>query len=88
MAQLGEQSRRECLRPYAVPVMRLNMLLLDGYSAENAIAVAGGRDDLRIGLRTADVVYQSEQGDLEATLESLHRVREKLGEQRAVGAPP
>ena len=82
MAQLGDQARREFVRPYAMPVVRLNMLLLDSYPAEDAIALAGGRDELRIGLHTADVVYQSEQGELEETLASLRRVRAKLIEQR------
>lgn len=85
LAQKAQQARREFVRPYTAPVMRLRMLLTEGYPAQQAIELAGGKPDIQIGLHASGTIFEGELNTLEQSLESLRRVRHKLDEQRAVG---
>jgi hypothetical protein len=84
LAQKAQQARREFVRPYTAPVMRLRMLLTEGYPAQQAIELAGGKPDIQIGLHASRMIFKGELNTLERSLESLRRVRKKLDEQRAV----
>ena len=85
LAQKAQQARREFVRPFAAPVMRLRMLLLEGYPTEQAINLAGGRPDIQIGLHASGLIFGGELDTLDGSLESLQRVRNKLAELRAGG---
>ncbi len=88
LAQKAQQTRREFVRPFTAPVMRLRMLLKEGCPAQQAIELAGGKPDIQIGLRAARLIFNGELGTLEQSLESLSLVRNKLDGQRAGGKKP
>ena len=81
-AGLGEQARREFLRPYAEPVFRCLMLLLQDYPPEQALSIAGGRDEIRIGLEAAKVVFESEKAESASSMQGAKAVLQRLSEER------
>ena len=86
-AQYTQQSRREFVRPYISSVMRLNMLLVEGYPLQQAIDLAGGKPEIQIGLHSANLILRAEMYTLEQTLKSIQNIREKLNEQRKGDSP-